>query len=125
MKCEKCNDREANFHFSSIINDEKTEMHLCDECAREAQFEFFRPIEAQFELFRPMAAAFAAPFGSFSPAPRSTIGRREVSIPLDAGDDIRHRRELSALRHQLEEAVKGENFERAIELRNAIKQLEQ
>ncbi|MBE3597174.1 MAG: UvrB/UvrC motif-containing protein [Hydrogenibacillus sp.] len=35
MLCENCGKRSATFHFTKIVNGEKTEMHLCDACARE------------------------------------------------------------------------------------------
>lgn len=35
MLCQECNKKEASLHFTKILNDEKTEVHLCDECARE------------------------------------------------------------------------------------------
>jgi protein arginine kinase activator len=34
MICQSCNQREANVHITKIINGVKTEMHLCDECAK-------------------------------------------------------------------------------------------
>lgn len=37
MLCQKCNQREANVHITKIINGVKTEMHFCEECARESQ----------------------------------------------------------------------------------------
>lgn len=33
MKCEHCNEREATTHIKKNINGNKTEMHLCSECA--------------------------------------------------------------------------------------------
>jgi len=35
MLCQECNQRDATVHFTKIINQEKTEYHLCDACARE------------------------------------------------------------------------------------------
>ena len=37
MLCQNCNKREANVHITKIINGVKTEMHLCDECARKQE----------------------------------------------------------------------------------------
>ncbi|MDE6659213.1 MAG: UvrB/UvrC motif-containing protein, partial [Eubacterium sp.] len=33
MRCEHCNEREATTHIKKNINGNKTEMHLCSECA--------------------------------------------------------------------------------------------
>ncbi len=35
MRCEHCNEREATTHIKKIINGNKTELHLCSECAAE------------------------------------------------------------------------------------------
>jgi protein arginine kinase activator len=37
MKCENCNTREANVHVTKIMNGVKSEMHLCEECAKQKQ----------------------------------------------------------------------------------------
>lgn len=33
--CEKCQNRPATLHFTEIINGQKNETHLCEECAKE------------------------------------------------------------------------------------------
>jgi protein arginine kinase activator len=35
MICQICLEKQANYHFTKIINGNKTEYHLCDGCARE------------------------------------------------------------------------------------------
>lgn len=35
MLCEKCNKREAKIHFIKLINGEKSEVWLCENCAKE------------------------------------------------------------------------------------------
>lgn len=35
MYCEHCKQRPATLHFTKIINNEKTEVHLCEQCAQE------------------------------------------------------------------------------------------
>lgn len=35
MQCERCKKSDAKIHFTKIINNETTEFHLCDGCARE------------------------------------------------------------------------------------------
>lgn len=46
------------------------------------------------------------------------------NIPEDAGAEFRAKRELHALKHQLREAVRTEEFEKAAELRDKIRELE-
>jgi hypothetical protein len=48
----------------------------------------------------------------------------EAKIPADAGEELRGKRELIALKHQLSDAVRAEDFEKAIELRDRIMELE-
>jgi len=156
MKCEKCNEKEANFYYSSNINGEKTERHLCTDCAREEGFggaldyrpmpTFDRMFEHFFEdFFAPRRSLLAGFDGFGSPLrrmmapvfPRINIvigapeaetqipsGEAEAKIPENAGEEVKAERELSALKYQLEEAVKAENFEQAIELRDRIRELE-
>ena len=38
MLCEKCNKKSATVHLTQIVNNKKTEMHLCEECANKSSF---------------------------------------------------------------------------------------
>jgi len=146
MKCEKCNEREANFFYTASINGETAQRRLCLGCARELGLTtaFERPLLGDFGFFgrepfamldsffsnRPMLDSF---FGS-GPARAALTERRSRTeaetepgaekIPAGAGDGLKARRELIALKHQLKAAVRDENFERAAELRDKIKELE-
>ena len=48
----------------------------------------------------------------------------EEKIPEDMGENIRLEREKAALKAQLSDAVKAEDYEKAIELRDALRKLE-
>ena len=48
----------------------------------------------------------------------------EEKIPEDMGEDVRLAREKAALKAQLSDAVKAEDYEKAIELRDALRKLE-
>jgi protein arginine kinase activator len=37
MKCQNCNVKEANVHVTKIVNGVKSEMHLCEDCAKQKQ----------------------------------------------------------------------------------------
>lgn len=37
MNCERCNQRPANVHLTQVINNNKTEMYVCEKCATEMQ----------------------------------------------------------------------------------------
>ncbi|MBR1659065.1 MAG: UvrB/UvrC motif-containing protein [Oscillospiraceae bacterium] len=145
MKCEKCG-KEANFFYSSTVNGRHEEHCYCADCAREAGFENafrFEPMEMFDGMFGNFFEDFFAParmlpsFDSFgSPframlrapgtatAPRRAMSEAESKVPEDAGEEVRARRELEALRQQLREAVEKEDFETAIGLRDRIRELE-
>lgn len=40
MICQECNMRPATVHITKIVNGEKTQMHLCEECARQKHLGF-------------------------------------------------------------------------------------
>lgn len=154
MKCEKCNEKEATFYYSCEINGEKTERHLCPDCARAEGFgevmdykpmsafagamesmfgDFFSPrrsLLSDFGFFGPSVRSIMAP--SFplvnlvveAPKPERSLSENEKSIPDDAGEDVKQRREREALRAQLDAAVKAEDYEKAIELRDKLRELE-
>lgn len=56
-------------------------------------------------------------------ATESTEKQRD-NIPDDAGEEIRSKRELFGLKHQLRSAIRNEEFEKAAELRDKIHDLE-
>ncbi len=35
MECQECNENVATLHFAKVINGEKTEIHVCEKCAKE------------------------------------------------------------------------------------------
>lgn len=50
MKCKNCGKNEANFRYTKIVNGEKQELILCDECAKKLglddwNFDFNMPID--------------------------------------------------------------------------------
>ena len=155
MKCEKCNEREANFYYSVNINGKKTERHLCTQCAKEEGLMESLRVPAFDDIFdmellpsfgsigKAMRRIMSPGFGlgsfafpelsfalpGFDYAPETASPERaedsESKIPSDAGADIRRRREIEALRSQMKSAVEAEDFEKAIELRDKLKGLEQ
>lgn len=72
MKCQKCNQREATTHLTKVINGNKTEYHLCNECANssdEFKTEFNSVFDTDFgfnSFFGSMLKDFSMPslFGS-------------------------------------------------------------
>jgi len=150
MKCEKCNEREATFFYSSNYNGRRSERHLCSQCAHEEGFgemlkpgamfdsafdsmfeDFFAPIKSfmslpAFDMFGGMGRSIMAP--AF-PRLRLVIDEKQEAAPAPApaevqvDESVRLEREREALRAQLEEAVKEENYEKAIELRDKLREM--
>ncbi len=53
MNCEECKQRPATVHITKIFNNQKTEMHLCEECAKqhdEIPFTFSADAEPAFSI---------------------------------------------------------------------------
>ena len=77
------------------------------------------------ELFTPVLASpeIKVAVGETGKSTESGTAHTD-NIPMDAGSEIREKRELQALRHQLRAAVIDEEFEKAAELRDKIRGLE-
>jgi protein arginine kinase activator len=153
MKCEKCKENEANFFYKSVINGKTTEVRLCSDCAQEEglmEALNWRGL-GMFDNFLPDSCGMHGNF--FGPSMFPGFGRNlmipvlalprieirqgeethegegearetEAKIPEDAGAELKAKRELLSLKHQLKEAVKAEDFEKAIELRDKIREIE-
>ena len=46
MLCEECQVRPATVHITKIVNNEKTQMHLCEECAKQKHISFSTGLSA-------------------------------------------------------------------------------
>ena len=148
MMCEKCGVNEANFHYAATINGNTTERRLCSACAGEEGMDEMMSVNLG-GLYQEMFGGFAhghmprmfgpafGQAGAFSPAffflapsavpPQPEAAAAEESeskIPSKACENLRTRREISALRHQLNAAVKAEEYEKAAQLRDKLRELE-
>ena len=76
MKCQRCNQNEANTHITKIINGVKTEMYLCEKCAEGNQdlINFKAGFDNEFENF--FNGFFGGPY--ISPAQSSTALEQKV-----------------------------------------------
>ena len=152
MKCEHCGKNEVAFIYRSNINGHVEEKHLCGECAEKLGYskrleahgqrmirdfftgglwndrlleDFFAPAgrrwlpEDPFEdVFRAMPALQTAPKTAQQPP------AQEELLAKEERDRFSRLRQLNALRIEKEQAVREENFERAAQLRDRIKELE-
>ncbi|NLG69660.1 MAG: hypothetical protein GX496_08900 [Firmicutes bacterium] len=166
MMCQRCGTRPATVHKVRIDNGVKTELHLCEPCARETGELQATPFGATFEEL--MKSFFDLPFVetgagqetttraatrcpncglswsdfkrlgqlgcsqcyvTFERALRPVLKRLHGATehagkrPRERGESLR-RRELGRLREELQEAIASEQYERAAQLRDRIRELE-
>lgn len=154
MKCENCGNNEVSFVYQSNVNGNVTEKRLCAECAEKLGYtqklaahsqrmmrslfggnpfeDFFSPFPSLLD--RGMRL-LEDPFdGFFSDMPALGAPEEEPKQPQKAQEDLLEKeereaisktRQLNALRMELQRAVQEENFERAIELRDQIRGMEE
>ncbi|MFP4662374.1 MAG: UvrB/UvrC motif-containing protein [Halanaerobiales bacterium] len=163
MKCQRCNEREASVHLTKIVNGEKNEVYLCQECARETgQLPFAGNNPFAFQnllkgLINPEVSSYekyeenskceicgmtysefskngffgcAECYNAFSakldPILKRIHGnnRHNGKVPKRRGGSLRLKREIEELRENMQDAVNKEDFEKAAEIRDQIKNLE-
>ncbi|MEW6182726.1 MAG: UvrB/UvrC motif-containing protein [Bacillota bacterium] len=161
MVCERCNKRPATVHYTEITNSKKQEIHLCEECAREAGITGFG-VMPQFVLHNllgglyeeqkaPVEPAYgrclncglteqefagrglfgcADCYTSLRPAVDQILRRVHGTtqhigkLPQRCGKLAGKKQELKRLRRELEAVVRKEEFEKAAEIRDRIRDLE-
>ncbi len=174
MLCQECRRRPATVKITTILDNQKTELHLCDECARKrGELEFSS--EGQVSLGDLLAALLhhqsalkqvrspgaggaageeppvercpncgltlerftqtgklgcSECLRQFEPQIKSVLrhvhgSTRHVGrAPRRAGGTLRLQQQVAGMRRDLELAVKAEDFERAAQLRDQIRELE-
>lgn len=172
MNCEECGKRPATLHLTKIVNGEKNEYHICEQCAKEKGDMFgsfgtfginqllsgllsFDPMnqkgsatkEQQITAQKPLRCETCGlTFAQFSKSGRfgcsdcyQTFGDRldplfrrihgntqhMGKVPERTGGKIKVRKELDELKAALQQYVVKEEFEKAAEIRDRIKDLEQ
>ncbi|MFD3155583.1 UvrB/UvrC motif-containing protein [Haloimpatiens sp. FM7330] len=174
MVCEICKEKQATVHITRIINDEKEEMHLCEECAKKIQglnmdidlngdFNINEPFTFQSILSGIMdymhnstansIGHYEEPvckncgttytefkqkgllgcsecYKNFSTTMNSVIKRVQSSsehvgkIPITSGKNIMKRKTLLKLKEKLQKAIAIEEYEKAAEIRDKIREIE-
>jgi len=172
MNCEDCGKRPATLHLTKIVNGEKTEYHICEQCAKEkgdvisgfSNFSIHNLLSGLLN-FDPMtkgnnhtgnqSAAPSKPlhcencgltYAQFSKSGRfgcsdcyqffgarldplfrrihgntNHIGK----VPERTGGQLKIRKELEQLKNALQQYIATEEFEKAAEIRDRIRALEQ
>jgi protein arginine kinase activator len=179
MLCQQCQKREANVHFTRVINGKKVEMYLCEQCAAEkgkftfspqlnlvnflwgfpgfganAGFSQAGPREIRCEVcnmsfddFRKTgklgcANCYRIFRNNLNPILRRLHGNTEHTgkVPLNVSNDSQEKpsiksanikqestdqeEEIKRLKEELAAAISSERYERAAELRDRIRDLE-
>ena len=149
MKCEHCGKNTANYHYISDVNGNVTEKHLCSQCAGELEQEtdLFSGAERMMDsMFSSFFGHRSLPaWGGFSrmmtmpalalprivvyvpeeterTAPKKTAPEKAEQEKVDP--EMQKKRELNMLREQMRAAAEKEDFEKAAEIRDKIKNLE-
>ena len=162
MQCDICGKKKATVHLTEIVDEQMSEMHLCETCARKKSVQ----MEQQFGL-----ADLLAGLADFGKSPKEEevkesakcetcgmtydefrkfgrlgcsrcyesfkihlgtllkkvhgsnhhLGKTPIKIPQSEKKIIEN---LQDLKIQLEQAIQRENFERAAEIRDKIRELE-
>lgn len=112
MKCQYCNENEAQNTFLVNFPGGQQEVHLCAECTERLRHYYG-------------AMAQAAQQGGF-PGWGGSLPRKvgDSPFPEDAGGEVRKRRLINSLRAQMSQAVTEERYEEAARLRDEIAQAE-
>lgn len=160
MVCERCNKRTAKVHLTQVINNKKTEINVCEYCARDLHQEawgvnfhdflgglmvngYSTPVKSQqdvtcqecgitqyqfvkggllgcgkcYEVFQdqiiPLAKRIHGTVQHTGKVPKRTGGRARIS------------KEIRTLKASLQEYISREEFEKAVELRDKIRLLEE
>lgn len=150
MLCDKCKQREANIHIQQSINGVTTERNLCSECAsKEPGLMNAFSVDGFFgDLFETsLLKRGSGRLGNMfditglsggipaAPRDRKSLEFEDVGGPSASGielPEIKINREnttakqptsrVQDLKEQLKAAIEAENFEKAAELRDRIKQ---
>ena len=176
MKCEICGKKKATVHLTELVDEQVSELHICEDCAREKSVQ----MEQQFGLADLLAGLsdFGKPMAEKpSPQPQPVLECKEcgtsyqefkkhgrlgcsecyvsfqgqlesllkkihgaskhvgkmskhivAATASDAGveaSSAKGQQDIEALRQQLQQAVLCEDYERAAELRDKIREMEQ
>lgn len=164
MQCEKCQKKLASVHITQVINGQKAEKHLCEQCAQEEKLKIAVPNIPLYNLNDLLGAFFNQPFISktevqeekacpnckvsyqkiahlgqmgcsecyqhfssyLEPALRKMHGAtiHRGKIPQRMGTSLKINRELTELKHKLRQSIEKEEYEKAAEYRDRIKELE-
>ncbi len=167
MFCDECKSRPATVHITKIINNDKTEINLCEDCAKNYQHEFGFGFDSDFSIHKFLTGLLATDgfesglekgiqnylrcetcgvdYMQFQQTGRmgcancyDTYGNNlnmllkrvhgsnmhNGKYPKRSGFDLRIKQEIKNLRETLQTLIATEEFEKAAEVRDKIRELE-
>lgn len=167
MLCQICKKNQANVHVTKIINGEKQELNICEECAKrtegmdfgedmlfDTQFSFQNILSGlvgylnqspQTKSIEPVCKNCGATYSEFRkhgflgcsecysyfdaaliPVIKRIQGNAEHvgKIPHKSGKVILEKRELENLKAELQKAIQAEEYEKAAEIRDKIREIQ-
>jgi protein arginine kinase activator len=164
--CENCGQNPASVHLTQVMGNQRSEVHLCESCARERGFVAGVPGDfGSFGISNLLSSLLGGvakspvpspgaqrrcpncgmTFSQFSdggllgcaqcydamerelePLVRRIHGttRHTGKVPRRTGGLLRLKRDLAALRSELERAIANEEFEKAAQIRDRVRALE-
>ena len=147
MKCENCGRNEANFVYRSSINGRTEEHHLCQACAEKLGYtrSFFDQRPSVMDSFFGNNSFFSSmpslmgrmlenPFDDFFdempaigavPVQEVQKERKDNLLSCEEQRRFSYLRQMNALKHAQKKAIHEEDFERAAQLRDEIRKLEE
>ena len=147
MKCENCGKNEANFVYRSSINGRTEEHHLCQACAEKLGYtrSFFDQRPSVMDSFFGNNSFFSSmpslmgrmlenPFDDFFdempaigavPVQEVQKERKDNLLSCEEQRRFSYLRQMNALKHAQKKAIHEEDFERAAQLRDEIRKLEE
>ncbi|TCP24132.1 protein arginine kinase activator [Scopulibacillus darangshiensis] len=166
MECQECHLRPATLHFTKIVNGDKMEYHLCDQCAKEkgdvmagsGSFSIHHLLSGLLNFEQHVGEnhhhnhsvlkcpkcgltypefveigkfgcdeCYKAFHDKLDPVFRKVHSGNTMhtgKIPKRAGKNMNMKRKVSTLKETLQKLIEDEEFEKAAEIRDEIRALE-
>ena len=168
MLCERCQDKPATVLITKIVNGDKNETRLCEDCAQEENVALALQLEPKMMLHNIFADFFNSPhlgighrkmpahirakceqcgFTDNDFAKTGKLGcdkcydyfqskiepllkrihgtdRHTGKVPMRTGETLTAKRKIEGLKAELQQAIQSEEYERAAELRDRVKELQ-
>ena len=74
MLCEICGENEATFHYSEVVNGNKTEHHMCSECAAKTDISYYTNLlDGEGRLGQLLSGLLGMPIGGEQDDPKTHV----------------------------------------------------